>query len=84
MNPVTEALGIVSSQSVTAGRSDEHALIRAAQAGDSDAFEQLVRAYDTNVLRMAFNLLHSEEDAPDVYLEAFLRVSRNLSKFRFA
>ncbi len=83
VNPVTEALGIVSSQSVTAGRSDEHALIRAAQAGDSDAFEQLVRAYDTNVLRMAFNLLHSEEDARDIYQEAFLRVYRNLSKFRF-
>lgn len=80
---MTEALGIVSSQSVAAGRSDEHALIRAAQAGDSDAFEQLVRAYDTNVLRMAFNLLHSEEDARDIYQEAFLRVYRNLSKFRF-
>ena len=29
------------------------------------------------------NLLHSEEDARDVYQEAFLRVYRNLSKFRF-
>ncbi len=83
VNPLTQALDIVSSQSVTAGRSDEHALIRAAQAGNSEAFEQLVRAYDTNVLRMAFNLLHSEEDARDVYQEAFLRVYRNLSKFRF-
>ena len=83
VNPLTEALGLVSSQSAIAGRSDEHALIRAAQAGDSEAFEQLVRAYDTNVLRMAFNLLRSEEDARDVYQEAFLRVYRNLSKFRF-
>ncbi len=80
---MTQALGIVSSQSVSAGRSDEHALIRAAQAGNSEAFEQLVRVYDTNVLRMAFNLLHSEEDARDIYQEAFLRVYRNLSKFRF-
>src|SRR3954451_14383992 len=64
-------------------RVEENTLIRAAQRGDSDAFEQLVRSYDSNVLRMALNLLHSEEDARDVYQEAFLRVHRNLSKFRF-
>jgi len=62
---------------------DENAVIRAAQNGDADAFEQLVRSYDQNVLRMAFNLLRSREDARDVYQEAFLRVHRNLSKFRF-
>lgn len=64
-------------------RADENALIRAAQHGDSDAFEQLVRTYDQQVLRMAFNLLHSQEDARDVYQEVFLRVYRNLAKFRF-
>jgi RNA polymerase sigma-70 factor (ECF subfamily) len=64
-------------------RSTEVDLIRAAQRGDSEAFEQLVRSYDHNVLRMAFNLLRSEEDARDVYQEAFLRVYRNLPKFRF-
>lgn len=64
-------------------RTDENALIRAAQSGDTDAFERLVRAYDQGVLRMALNLLHSQEDARDVYQEAFLRVYRNLPKFRF-
>jgi RNA polymerase sigma-70 factor (ECF subfamily) len=62
---------------------DEAALIRAAQAGDNAAFEQLVRAYDQNVLRLALNLLRSPEDASDVYQEAFLRVYRNLHNFRF-
>ncbi len=64
-------------------RLEETELIRAAQRGDSEAFEQLVRTYDHNVLRMALNLLHSEEDARDVYQEAFLRVYRNLPRFRF-
>ena len=64
-------------------RTDEKELIRAAQRGDPDAFEQLVRSYDQNVLRMAFNLLHSEEDARDIYQEVFLRVFRNLPRFRF-
>jgi RNA polymerase sigma-70 factor (ECF subfamily) len=62
---------------------DEAALIRAAQRGDQDAFEQLVRAYDQGVLRLAMNLLRSPEDARDVYQEAFLRVYRNLHLFRF-
>jgi RNA polymerase sigma-70 factor (ECF subfamily) len=58
-------------------------LIRAAQRGDQDAFEQLVRVYDQGVLRLAMNLLRSPEDARDVYQEAFLRVYRNLRTFRF-
>ncbi|MBV8551891.1 MAG: RNA polymerase sigma factor [Acidobacteriaceae bacterium] len=64
-------------------RVDENALIRAAQRGEPEAFEQLVRTYDQNVLRMAYNLLRSQEDARDVYQEVFLRVYRNLPKFRF-
>ena len=64
-------------------KADESALIRAVQAGDEDAFEQLVRAYDQSVLRLAMNLLRSPEDARDVYQEAFLRVFRNIHTFRF-
>jgi RNA polymerase sigma-70 factor (ECF subfamily) len=62
---------------------DETALIRAAQKGDHDAFERLVRAYDRGVLRCAMNLLRSPEDARDVYQEAFLRVYKSLPGFRF-
>src|SRR5450432_2414064 len=58
-------------------------LIRAAQAGDQDAFEQLVRTYDQSVLRLAMNLLRSPEDARDVFQEAFLRVFRSIDSFRF-
>jgi RNA polymerase sigma-70 factor, ECF subfamily len=77
-----EAIGNVAVRGATE-RGDESALVRAAQRGDSDAFEQLVRSYDQTVLRMALNLLHSEEDARDVYQDAFLRVYRNLPRFRF-
>lgn len=77
-----EAIGNVAVRSAV-DRPEESALIRAAQRGDQDAFEQLVRSYDQQVLRMALNLLHSQEDARDVYQEAFLRVYRNLPRFRF-
>jgi RNA polymerase sigma-70 factor (ECF subfamily) len=62
---------------------DEPELIRAAQRGDQRAFEQLVRLYDQNVLRLAMNLLRSPEDANDISQEAFLRVFKNLHTFRF-
>jgi RNA polymerase sigma-70 factor (ECF subfamily) len=62
---------------------DEAGLIRAAQKGDADAFERLVREYDRSVLRIAMNLLRSPEEARDVYQEAFLKVYRNLHSFRF-
>lgn len=62
---------------------DEASLIRAAQQGDQDAFERLVRNHDQAVLRLASNLLRSPEEARDVYQEAFLKVFRNLDSFRF-
>src|SRR5438132_8499678 len=76
-----EAVATLGTKTVTG--LDEAALIRAAQAGDQYAFEQLVQAYDQSVLRLALNLLRSPEDASDIYQEAFLRVYRNLHTFRF-
>ena len=55
----------------------EAALIRAAQDRDHNAFEQLVRLHDRNVLRVAMNLLRSKEDARDAYQETFLRAYPN-------
>jgi RNA polymerase sigma-70 factor (ECF subfamily) len=63
--------------------SDDHALVRDVQAGDRLAFEELVRRYDREVLRLALNLVHRSEDARDIYQESFLRVYRNLHRFRF-
>src|SRR6202011_1584792 len=75
------AAGVLATRMAT--QSDEATLIRAAQRGDADAFETLVRTYDQNVLRIAMNLLRSPEDARDIYQEAFLRVYKNLHTFRF-
>jgi RNA polymerase sigma-70 factor (ECF subfamily) len=73
----------MSAAAITTTTVDDAALIRAAQRGDEEAFERLVQAHDEGVLRLAYNLLRSPEDARDVYQEAFLRVYRNLHKFRF-
>jgi RNA polymerase sigma-70 factor, ECF subfamily len=63
--------------------SEESALVRQAQAGDRLAFEELVRKYDRDVLRLALNLVHRTEDARDIYQESFLKAYRNLPRFRF-
>jgi RNA polymerase sigma-70 factor (ECF subfamily) len=70
-------------QAAAAKLAEEHALVRSAQAGDRLAFEELVRRYDREVLRLALNLVHRSEDARDIYQEGFLRVYRNLHRFRF-
>jgi RNA polymerase sigma-70 factor (ECF subfamily) len=62
---------------------DDRLLIERAQAGDRSAFEMLVQRYDRQVLRLALNVLGSAEDAQDVYQEAFLKIYRNLHRFRF-
>jgi RNA polymerase sigma-70 factor, ECF subfamily len=62
---------------------DERALVAEAQTGNRAAFEELVRRYDRDVLRLALNLMKRPEDARDVYQEAFLKVYRNLHRFRF-
>jgi RNA polymerase sigma-70 factor (ECF subfamily) len=77
-----EAAGTVSA-TLAAPVLDEAGLIRAAQKGDQDAFERLVRTYDQSVLRLSVNLLRSPDEARDVYQEVFLKVFRNLHLFRF-
>jgi RNA polymerase sigma-70 factor (ECF subfamily) len=64
-------------------RVDDTQLIRGAQLGDATAFEELVRQYDRPVLRLAVHLTGSQEDAQDIYQEAFLRAYINIGSFRF-
>lgn len=89
IRPDTNTMGISvaldgdARQAAAVKMAEEHALVRKAQAGDRLAFEELVRRYDRDVLRLALNLVRSAEEARDVYQESFLRVYRNLHRFRF-
>jgi RNA polymerase sigma-70 factor, ECF subfamily len=64
-------------------RMNDTELIREAQRGNRAAFEELVRQYDAPVLRLAYHLTRSEQDAQDIYQEAFLKAYRNINNFRF-
>jgi len=62
--------------------SDELALVRAAKAGDMQAFEELVKRYDRNIFRIAQHITQNREDAEDVVQEAFLKAYGNLEHFQ--
>jgi RNA polymerase sigma-70 factor, ECF subfamily len=64
-------------------RAPETELIREAQAGSRAAFDALVRQYEQQVLRLALHLTGSEQDAEDIYQEAFLKAYRYIGNFRF-
>lgn len=64
-------------------RIDDTLLVRQAQRGDRAAFEELVRHYDQQVLRLAIHMTGSEAEAQDVYQDAFLKAYRSIGKFRF-
>lgn len=78
--PATNGAQMVST---TANRVDDTDLIRQAQRGDRAAFEALVRQYDQAVLRLAYHLTGSDQDAQDIYQEAFLKAYRHVGNFRF-
>lgn len=74
----------VSRDSPEATRDAGHtALIRAAQAGDRLAFEELVSLFDRPVLRLVRSVVRSGDDAEDLYQETFLKAYRALPRFRF-
>src|SRR4051812_20373503 len=64
-------------------RIDDTLLVREAQRGNRAAFEELVRHYDSAVLRLAMHLTGSEHEAQDIYQEAFLKAYKSMGSFRF-
>jgi RNA polymerase sigma-70 factor (ECF subfamily) len=78
-----ELAGKIPADSSPVAGADESALIRRAQGGDRTAFDVLVRRYDREVLHLALKVVGSPDEAADLYQEAFLKVYRSLSRFRF-
>lgn len=77
-----ELAGKVPAQPVGRSEVEELTLIRRAQEGDRASFDVLIRLYDQQVLRLAMQVVHSPEEARDLYQEAFLKVYRSLHRFR--
>ncbi|MCU1430120.1 MAG: polymerase, sigma-24 subunit, RpoE [Actinomycetia bacterium] len=61
---------------------DQAELIAAAQDGDREAFDELVRQTFVDTFTLACRLTGNEEDARDVVQDAYLRAWRAIGKFR--
>ncbi|HEU4324428.1 MAG TPA: bifunctional nuclease domain-containing protein [Roseiflexaceae bacterium] len=61
---------------------DDAALVASAQAGDREAFEQLLRRYEPSLLRLCYRLLGSAADAQDVAQETALQAFLGLGRLR--
>lgn len=57
-------------------------LLRAASAGDSDAFTRLFDRYDRRVLNVCWRIVQQREDAEDAAAIAFLELWRNRDRVR--
>ena len=64
-------------------REEDHALVRAAGAGDTGAFEQLYRKHSRRVYAVLWRLCGHEARAEDLLQEAFVRAWQALPAFRF-
>ena len=57
-------------------------LVKRAQAGDTEAFRQLVERHQRRAFAIAIGLVRDENDAREIVQEAFLRVYRSLDRFK--
>jgi RNA polymerase sigma-70 factor, ECF subfamily len=65
------------------GERSDHELIRLAQAGNEEAFGELVLRHEGRAFRVARQMVPDSEEARDLAQEAFLRVYRSLDRFDF-
>jgi RNA polymerase sigma-70 factor (ECF subfamily) len=57
-------------------------LVKRCQAGDTEAFDELVTRYRARVFGMIYNMVHSEQDAWDLAQESFLKAWKSIGRFR--
>ncbi len=61
---------------------EKAAMIKAAQNGDSQAFESLMQLYQNDIYHTALFMLKNEEDAKDITQEVFIKLFKNLSQLQ--
>lgn len=62
---------------------DEKNMILRVLDGDQDAFERLVKTYETQVYNLCLRMVGNQEDAKDLAQEAFLKAWRGLQFYKF-
>ncbi|HUU14306.1 MAG TPA: sigma-70 family RNA polymerase sigma factor [Terriglobia bacterium] len=68
-------------QSPQPSAAQETAWIRRAQAGDREAFGQLVERYQKRVFALVFHLLYRRDEVEDIAQEIFFKVFRTIGSY---
>ena len=68
----------------TAAQADvsELDLVKRCQAGEADAFDELVVRYRTRIFGMIYNMVHNEQDAWDLAQDSFVKAWKSMKRFR--
>lgn len=61
---------------------DELELVARAQAGDTDAFNELVTRYRTRAYAMIYHMVRNEQDAWDLAQDGFVKAWKSIGRFR--
>ena len=56
--------------------------VKLCQAGDTEAFDELVIRYRTRVFGMIYNMVHNEQDAWDLAQDSLLKAWKSIRRFR--
>jgi len=57
-------------------------LVKQCQAGDTEAFDELVTRYRTRVFSMIYNMVRNEQDAWDLAQDSFVKAWKSIKRFR--
>jgi RNA polymerase sigma-70 factor (ECF subfamily) len=60
----------------------EFDLVKRCQAGDTEAFDELVTRYRTRIFSMIYNMVHNEQDAWDLAQDSFVKAWKSIKRFR--
>jgi len=64
-----------------AGRTDDRELVRKAQKGDKQAFEELIQRHQHRVFAVARGILKRQEDVEDISQQVFVKAYFSLKRF---
>ena len=60
----------------------EAELIKRLKSGDREAFNILVREYESKIINIAYGILSDKEEALDASQEVFIRIYKNIDSFK--
>src|SRR6266568_349352 len=82
MNQTASRLNMETEATLTQVDVSDLELVKRCQAGETEAFDELVTRYRTRVFAMIYNMVHNEQDAWDLAQESFVKAWKSIKRFR--